>query len=84
MLDFADKPRLRVLLDHFAAIDDDREGWRVAHPLPEVLLLIVCGTIGGATISRRSSNGVKTTSTFCAVSCPIITAFPARAGCASG
>jgi len=26
-----------------------------------VLLLIVCGTIGGATISRRSSNGAKTT-----------------------
>jgi hypothetical protein len=40
MLDFADKPRLQVLLDHFAAIDDDREGWRVTHPLPEVLLLV--------------------------------------------
>ena len=47
MLDFADKPRLRLLLDHFAAIDDDREQWRVAHPLPEVLLLAVCATIGG-------------------------------------
>jgi predicted transposase YbfD/YdcC len=41
----ADRPRLRVLLDHFAAILDDREPWRVAHPLPEVLLLVVCGTI---------------------------------------
>jgi predicted transposase YbfD/YdcC len=47
MLDFADKPRLRLLLDHFAAVADDRETWRVAHPLPEVLLLAVCGTIGG-------------------------------------
>jgi len=47
MLDFADKPRLRLLLDHFALIEDDREAWRVAHPLPEVLLLAVCGTIGG-------------------------------------
>jgi predicted transposase YbfD/YdcC len=46
MLDFADKPRLRLLLDHFAAVEDDRETWRVAHPLPEVLLLAVCGTIG--------------------------------------
>jgi predicted transposase YbfD/YdcC len=39
------KPRLRALLDHFAVIEDPREPWRVAHPLPEVLLLVVCGTI---------------------------------------
>ena len=45
MLETAEKPRLRLLLDHFALIEDDREGWRVAHPLPEVLLLVVCGTI---------------------------------------
>ena len=36
---------LRALLDHFAVIEDPRESWRVAHPLPEVLLLVVCGTI---------------------------------------
>lgn len=40
-----EKPRLRALLDHFAAIEDPRDPWRVAHPLPEVLLLVVCGTI---------------------------------------
>jgi hypothetical protein len=40
-----EKSRLRALLDHFAVIDDPREQWRVAHPLPEVLLLVVCGTI---------------------------------------
>jgi predicted transposase YbfD/YdcC len=40
-----EKPRLKALLDHFAAIEDPREPWRVAHPLPEVLLLVVCGTI---------------------------------------
>jgi predicted transposase YbfD/YdcC len=45
MLESAEKPRLRLLLDHFALIEDDREPWRVAHPLPEVLLLVVCGTI---------------------------------------
>ena len=39
------KPRLKALLDHFATIDDPREPWRAAHPLPEVLLLVVCGTI---------------------------------------
>lgn len=45
-MDLGDRPRLRVLLDHFALFEDDRESWRVAHPLPEVLLLLVCGTIG--------------------------------------
>lgn len=45
VLERAEKPRLRSLLDHFAKIDDPREPWRVAHPLPEVLLLVVCGTI---------------------------------------
>ena len=29
----------------FRSIEDPREPWRVAHPLPEVLLLVVCGTI---------------------------------------
>jgi len=40
-----EKSRLKSLLDHFGDIDDPREPWRVAHPLPEVLLLVVCGTI---------------------------------------
>lgn len=43
--DISQKSRLRALLDHFAVIEDDREPWRVAYPLPEVLLLVVCGTI---------------------------------------
>ncbi len=34
-----EKPRLKALLDHFSTIEDPREPWRVAHPLPEVLLL---------------------------------------------
>lgn len=45
MEDWGEKPRLRSLLDHFSEITDERESWRVAHPLPEVLLLVVCGTI---------------------------------------
>jgi predicted transposase YbfD/YdcC len=40
-----EKPRLKALLEHFSAIEDPREPWRVAHPLPEVLFLVVCGTI---------------------------------------
>jgi predicted transposase YbfD/YdcC len=42
---FCEKPRLHRLLDHFSAVVDPREQWRVAYPLPEVLLLVVCGTI---------------------------------------
>ena len=40
-----EKPRLKTLLEHFSTIEDPREPWRVAHPLPEVLFLVVCGTI---------------------------------------
>ncbi|HYI42581.1 MAG TPA: ISAs1 family transposase [Sphingomicrobium sp.] len=38
-------PRLRLLLDHFAAIEDDRAAWRVMYPLQEVLFLVVCASI---------------------------------------
>lgn len=40
-----EKPRLKALLEHFSTIEDSREPWRVAFPLPEVLFLVVCGTI---------------------------------------
>ena len=42
---FKEKSRLKSLLDHFSIIDDPREPWRVAHPLREVLLLVVCGSM---------------------------------------
>ncbi len=42
---FGPKPRLRGLLQHFSQIQDAREAWRVAHPLPEVLLLVVSASI---------------------------------------
>jgi hypothetical protein len=41
----AEKSRLRALLDHFAVIEDPRDPRRAVHPLPEVLLLVVCGSI---------------------------------------
>lgn len=44
-LAFGEKSRLKALLEHFSLIEDPREPWKVAHPLPEVLLLVVCGTI---------------------------------------
>jgi predicted transposase YbfD/YdcC len=39
------KPRLAALLDRFAEVEDPRDVRRILHPLPEVLLLVVCGTI---------------------------------------
>src|SRR4051812_6746032 len=45
LLESLPKSRLKALLDQFGQIEDPREPWRVAHPLPEGLLLVVCGTI---------------------------------------
>ena len=36
-----------ALLDHFSALSDPREGWRVIYPLPEILLLVLCATLSG-------------------------------------
>jgi hypothetical protein len=37
---------LALLLKHFSKLDDDREAWRILYPIEEVLLLVVCTTIG--------------------------------------
>jgi len=37
--------RLALLLEHFARVEDPRDVRRVTHPLAEVLLLVVCGTM---------------------------------------
>ena len=37
-----------TLLDRFAALKDPRQAWKVVYPLPEVMLLALCGTIAGA------------------------------------
>ena len=42
---FSRPSRLRALLNHFSRIEGPRDPRRVAHPLPEVLLLVVCGTM---------------------------------------
>jgi predicted transposase YbfD/YdcC len=39
------KSRLAVLLEHFGTIEDPRDVRRISHPLSEVLLLVVCGSI---------------------------------------
>ena len=39
------RARLALLLEHFSALSDDREAWRVLYPIKEVLFLVVCATI---------------------------------------
>lgn len=36
------------LLDHFSALEDPRQSWKVLYPLAEILLVILCGTMAGA------------------------------------
>ena len=36
-----------AILDHFSALNDPREGWRVVYPLPEILLVVLCATLSG-------------------------------------
>jgi len=36
------------LIEHFAALEDPRPAWKVVYPLPEILLLVLCGTLAGA------------------------------------
>lgn len=60
MFEAAEKSRLRLLLDHFALVDNDWEGWRVAHPLSEVLLLVYAAQWRPATALRTSPTGART------------------------
>ncbi len=36
------------LIEHFAALEDPRQSWKVLFPLPEVLLVVLCATLAGA------------------------------------
>lgn len=40
-------PGTRSLLDHFSALEDPRQQWRVVYPLPEILLLVLGATLSG-------------------------------------
>jgi predicted transposase YbfD/YdcC len=35
------------ILDHFSALSDPRQRWRVIYPLPEILLVVLCATLCG-------------------------------------
>ena len=36
------------LLDHFSALDDPHQFWKVCYPLEAVLLIVPCATMAGA------------------------------------
>jgi hypothetical protein len=36
------------LLDHFSALEDPRRAWKVVYPPPEILLIVLYGTMAGA------------------------------------
>ena len=36
------------VLDHFSALEDPRQSWKVLYPLPEILLVVLCGVMAGA------------------------------------
>ena len=40
--------RGKALLDDFSALDDPRQAWKGVYPLPELLLVVLCGTLAGA------------------------------------
>ncbi len=39
--------RKNSLLEHFSALEDPRQSWRVLYPLDEILLLVLCATLTG-------------------------------------
>jgi predicted transposase YbfD/YdcC len=43
-----DRPAGLALLDHFSALEDPRQQAKVLHLLPEIILLLLCGTLAGA------------------------------------
>ena len=74
------KSRLAALLDHFAEVEDPRDVRRILHPLPEVLLLVVCGSIADCDDCEDIAAGARRTSISSADTCPTRTACPASAG----
>ena len=55
------------LLDHFSALEDPRQAWKVGYPLPEILLVVLCGTIAGAENFVAIERWANRSSPSCAV-----------------
>ena len=74
------KSRISVLPDHFATIDNPRDVRRIAHPLAEVLLLVVCATLADCDNYDHVTTWGPPTWTSCAATYPTSTTPPANAG----
>jgi DDE_Tnp_1-associated len=42
------KQPIDAFLDHFGGLEDRREAGKILHPLPEILLVTLCGVLAGA------------------------------------
>src|SRR5947209_20549039 len=42
------KQPIEAFLDHFGGLQDTREAGKVLHPVPEILLVTLCGVMAGA------------------------------------
>ena len=42
------KQPIDAFLDHFGGLEDGREAGKILHPLPEILLVTLCGVLAGA------------------------------------
>ena len=38
----------KSLIEHFSALEDPRQAWKVEYPLAEIMLLVLCATLAGA------------------------------------
>ncbi len=47
----------RSLLDQFSALEDPRQAWTAIYPLPETVLIVLCGTMEGAEDFVNVENG---------------------------
>lgn len=59
----------KAFIDHFSALEDPRQAWKVVYPLPEILLVVLCATLGGAEdfveVARLGARGSSTSSAGC-------------------
>ncbi len=69
-------------LTQFAALGDPRQAAKVLHPLPELLLLLLCGTIAGADDFVELTLWGEENLAFLRRSCRSAVAFPATRRCA--
>ena len=68
------------LLDHFSALADPRQHGKVLYPLPEIILLILCGTLTVAEDFVEIREWGARSCAFCAGSAPSRVAFPRMTG----